>query len=378
MGRIATGTVGALVLLALVSSCDARPADSPLATSPVVTAEPEVCVAGSGVDALLVPACGVLLGTIDPPSSPGPPIDLEHQEATVAATAPAGTVAAADPFHFDLVRVYHRGSMDAEAALEARLSEPADHPGRLLFFTWKIDTGPGAWARIAAGAEDEALEAFGAAVAASGRTLFVSLHHEPEGDEEGSPEEYVAMWRHAHDVIEAAIEAAIDAGDGRGSAVWVINYMGHIDGEDLDEVDAYYPGDGYVDWLSYNPYNWAQCRPGAQWRSFIDVATPLYRYLTTAPRFLGADGAPKPIMIGETGSNEDPADPDRKAAWLIEMAAALEDGKLPRIRALVYFNQAAPTFCDRYWDTSAASARAFAEIATHPFFDPQAAPSGTG
>jgi hypothetical protein len=364
----------ALVFGAVSSSCTAGSDDGQVLGPPVVTEAAEACLAGGGVGDDLVPGCGVLLGTIDPPSSAGPPIDLDHQEQTIASTMAIADDGAPGAFSFDLVRVYQRGGRGAVASLEERFAAPDDHPGRLLFFSWKIDAGTDAWSRIAGGAADETLEAFGAAVAKTGRTIFVSLHHEPEGDPEGSPADYVDMWRHAHDVIEAAIAAA----QGTGRIMWVMNYMGHVDGEDLGSVDAYYPGDAYVDWLSYNPYNWAVCRPGARWRSFVDVATPLYRHLTTEERFLGADGAPKPIMIGETGTNEDPDDGTRKAEWIREMAATLEGGKLPRIKALVYFNQATPDFCDRHWDSSPASAAAFAEVATSAFFDPQDATAEAG
>jgi hypothetical protein len=104
----------------------------------------------------------------------------------------------------------------------------------------------------------------------------------------------------------------------------------------------------------------------------------MYTHLTTDARFFDASGEPKPILIGETATNEDPVDPNRKAEWLSDMASVLEQGRLPHIKAVIYFNQAAPDFCDRYWDSSEASASAFSELATRGFFNPLTAVPGSG
>jgi len=376
MGRMGISwrkVIGCAIVGALMTpACSSRATDPVTTLGPIVTVQPVECEPGSGVDALLVPRCGVLLGTIDAESSGTVRLGVAHQEATVRAIQMETSGSGENTFRFDLLRVYQRGINGAAGELRSRLADLEANPGRLLYLSVKVDRGLGAWANVADGQHDDGLQTFGRAVAEGGHTIFLSLHHEPEGDEEGSHQEYVAMWRHAHGVIEAAINES----DGAGDVVWVMNYQGHVGGENLQAVDAYYPGNDYVDWLSYNPYNWAGCHDGADWRSFYDVASPMYRYLTTEPLFLNPDGSPKPILIGETASNEDPDDPNRKAEWIRDLAATLEGGRLPQIKAVVYFNQAAPAFCDRYWDTSEASAAAFAELATDPFFDPQASDPG--
>jgi hypothetical protein len=362
--------LGALVIAAVAMAACADTAQDPVPELPAVVTAAEVeCSEGAGLSELLEPECGVLWGTIDAPDSGPVPLGVDHQEQTVdaiSAEADAGT-----GFSFELVRVYERGSRNIGDAVRTRLGELSGD--RVLFVSWKVATGTGAWADIAAGVYDDALETFAQTVAASGETIFVSLHHEPEGDQEGDPADYRAMWHHAHAIVEAALTAA----DGGGDIVWVMNYQGHVSGERLDEVAAYYPGGEYVDWLSYNPYNWSQCRAGAQWRSFQDVASPLYRYFTSDPAFADADGEVKPLLIGETGSNEDPGDAQRKAEWIREMADVLEAGKLPAIKGVVYFNQSQPQFCDRYWYTSDSAAAAYAEASTRPFFNPMTA-SGAG
>lgn len=371
MGRLNRSVIGATLVLALLAAACTPSSELPRTTEPpVITAEPFGCTAGAGVDGRLVPDCGVLLGTIDAPNGVVE-LSVADQQQTINGSQESAANQGRE-FSFELVRAYQRGSRGAVAALNARLADLDENPDRLLYFSWKVATGRGAWESIAAGSSDADLVAFATAVAEGGHTIFLSLHHEPEGDQEGVHYDYVEMWRHSHDLIETTLGQV----DGGGDVVWVMNYMGHVSGEDLANVDAYYPGSEYVDWLSYNPYNWAECRDGAAWRSFLDVATPMYRHLTTESQFLDGSGQPKPILIGETATNEDPDDPQRKARWLRDMADVLAGGKLPMIKGVVYFNQAAPDFCDRYWSSSEASAAEFAEIALDPFFNPQSAETG--
>jgi hypothetical protein len=310
------------------------------------------------------------LGTIDPPedvlAAAGPEIGLEHQEATVSRLA-----AGDGDFAFDLVRFYQRGSADAVPRISAELKEAAARD-RIPFVSWKVALGAGAWGDVADGRHDEDIVAVAEVIARSGLKMFLTVHHEPENDPaEGGPGEYVAMWRHVHDLVETTLAKT----PGGGDVVWVLNYQGHANDASPEIVEAYYPGEAYVDWIAYNPYNWAGCHDDAQWRSFEDVAAPMYDLLTSDARFFDDSGMPKPLMIGETGTNEGPA-PSQKAEWLAAMADTLRSGRFPHLRAVVYFNHAQPVFCDRHWDTSPAAARAFVDMAADPFFNPRGLDAG--
>jgi hypothetical protein len=359
--------VFALVLGACTQTADTtttRGAPRPATTRPD-------CVPGaSPIDADLVPECGVWLGTIDPRldavAEASRPIGLDHQEDRVSELA-----SGSGDFTFDLIRFYLRPTDDVVGRITEELDEAADGE-RVAFLSWKVAQGTGAWGDIAAGNHDLVISAVAETIAGSGQSVFLTVHHEPENDPgEGTAEDYVAMWRHVHDLVESTL----DATGGGGDVVWVMNYQGHSTEPDRDLVASFYPGEAYVDWIAYNPYNWAGCHDGATWRSFADVVEPLYEILTTDPLFLDARGAPKPLMIGETGTNEG-GGPRRKAQWLTEMADTLRDGEYPQLKAVVYFNHAQPVFCDRLWDSSPAAADAFAEMATDPFFNPRGLDEG--
>ena len=315
------------------------------------------------LDENLVPECGVLFGTLDPPESvvaaTATPIGLDHQREVIQNSVPSSA-----DFEFGITRRYQRGPTDARRVLRELLNEAAGTTGRRIHFSWKVDVGAGAWAEVAAGAYDDVLQSVAAVIDRSEQTVFLTIHHEPENDAEGSAEEYVAMWRHVHDVIETELADR----PGNGSVAWAMNYKGHIDGGGLDEVDAYYPGNNYVDWIGFNPYNWKYCR-GDRWQPFAEVARPMVEYLTTNDRYLTA-GVPKPLMVGETGVHEGRTDAESKAQWFTDMNATLQSEEFAAIKAVVYFNQVEPAFCDWHWDSSPAATAAFAAMVTDPYFHP--------
>ena len=139
-------------------------------------------------------------------------------------------------------------------------------------------------------------------LAAFGDRLFVGFMHEPEdnpgpcqpgavGDEKadmGSAGEFKAAWRH---IVERVWPVA-------PNVVRVLSFMGH----DPVRSWALHPGDDVVDWVAWDPYNWANCAGRARdtWRSLRQVAQPMYAHLD-------AGGNTKPRMLGEYGSHDDPA-----------------------------------------------------------------------
>jgi hypothetical protein len=209
--------------------------------------------------------------------------------------------------------------------------------GRILFEGWENRVFGGTtscWADVAAGAFDAAIDAQARRLADFGERLFVGFMHEPEDNagpcqpgavddakaDMGSVEDFRAAFRH---VVERVRPVA-------PNVVWVFSVMGH----DPAASWAFYPGDDVVDWVAWDPYNWANCagRTRGSWRGFAQVAHGMYAHLD-------AVGNTKPRMLGEYGSHDDPAMGD-KAQWLRDVPAALRT-TLPKVRAVVYFDRLA-------------------------------------
>jgi hypothetical protein len=91
-----------------------------------------------------------------------------------------------------------------------------------------------------------------------------------------------------------------------------------------------YPGDEVVDWLCLDGYNWG----GKNWMSFSEIfRNPEYDSYARITAL-----SDKPLMIGEMGSAEAGDGGRRKAAWITD-ALSVQIPSLPRIRAVIWFNE---------------------------------------
>ena len=254
-----------------------------------------------------------------PPPPPAPPGDRLWGASVGDGGTWDGAVAAHEAAigrRLDVAHHYHQWRDAFPTAAEQRVAAR----GTDLFLAGKPDVP---WRRVASGAEDATIDAAAARVAAHGRRVFLTFHHEPEdqvGTSYGSAGDYATAFRRVVERFRAR---------GVGNVVWVWNVMGAAKWHGL-YTGGLYPGDDVVDWIAWDPYNWGACR-GEAWASFYAVVKPFYDWL-------GANGhADKPFMLGEYGTVDDPAQPGRKATWFRRQVSQL--GNFPNLRALVYFDR---------------------------------------
>ena len=204
--------------------------------------------------------------------------------------------------------------------------------------------------KVAAGAEDGYLTSLAGEIRALGRPVMLryawAMDSASRGGRTTSGPLFVAAWRHVHDLFAA-----------RGTAAaWVWSPTAEAFTGVRGGVDQYWPGDAYVDWVAADGFNPNTCDGGAGWTEFAAIFKAFYAW---------GSARGKPLMISETGSVEDPADPARKKAWYLRAATTLAQ-TMPRVRAVVYFDQGGR--CDWRPDTSAQSMAGFVRFARDPFF----------
>jgi hypothetical protein len=252
---------------------------------------------------------------------------------------------------FDISHTYH--DWDDAFPNEAELARAAR--GTILFINWTpryFNTSrivP--WRGIASGSQDPQIDATAARVKAYGRKLFMAFHTEPEPQVGmyGSATDFVAAWRHVHDRFAAK---------GVGNVVWVWNVTGSSDWYRLYK-GGLYPGDAYVDWIGWDPYNWYTCH-NDPWVSFGDKVGQSYDW------FMRNGFGDKPFMLSEYGTRDMPGSPSAKADWFRGIVPAL--GRLPNLKAVVYFhNGTSNPGCDWRIDTTAQARAAFAEVGRDGF-----------
>jgi hypothetical protein len=206
--------------------------------------------------------------------------------------------------------------------------------GAIPFLSWASQSIPGGnvddpqfqLADIRGGAYDAYIREWATAARNWGHPFFLRFDWEmngnwfpwAEGVNGNQPGEYVAAWRHVHDIFTSV---------GAKNVTWV--WCPYLDNTGkLETLKALYPGDGYVDWTCLDGYNWGpEHGLGQRWSGFDKLFAPSYRQIVegVAPS--------KPMVIGETASSEEGGS---KSAWIDDMFESLPVS-YPAVKGLVWY-----------------------------------------
>jgi hypothetical protein len=198
--------------------------------------------------------------------------------------------------------------------------------GSIPFLSWGPFPGNGTFtdAAIAAGDQDAYLTQWATEVKTWGHPLFLRLAWEMNGSwypwgvgvRGTTPQQFVAMWRHVHDVFQRV---------GARNVTWV--WCPNVDAPTtFKPLRALYPGNSYVDWTCADGYNGA-----SPWLTFGDLYRDSYAQITSfAPR--------KPVMLAEVSSTEHGGS---KAGWISDMFTVLPT-VFPDVRALLWYEDDDP------------------------------------
>jgi hypothetical protein len=124
----------------------------------------------------------------------------------------------------------------------------AENDGALYYAVWEPFTP--SVASIADGASDAYITKFARAVHAFGKPIALSFGHEmngnwyPWGTVDTTAAEFVAAWQHIHDLFQQA---------GATNVIWVWNANIITPMPDV-QLEPYWPGDSYVDWVGITGY----------------------------------------------------------------------------------------------------------------------------
>lgn len=265
------------------------------------------------VSSILVPSCGVWLGSSTPSRSSGGVGEGLAQYEQVAENTP------------DILHFYKTGAKKFPTSTERSLAERPGKQRSLMLFNWKPKDVT--WREAAAGRADDQIATVAAGLKAYPHKVFLNIFHEPEDNVRTATSsgmtvaDYKAMYRHVVDELRS---------HGVKNAVYVWNPMGFYGWSEY--LDGLYPGHEYVDWVCYDPYakddhkkNLEDIinkpRPGIDWPGFYTWAT--------------AKAPGKPLMFCEWGvdtlTNSDPAS-------ILAGDAAKTLAEYPMLKALVYWN----------------------------------------
>lgn len=180
--------------------------------------------------------------------------------------------------------------------------EPWDFDAESSFDRRRGEQPEFALATIIDGDHDELIEDWATALAEWGRPVAIRFAHEMNGYwypwsesvNGNAPGQYVAAWRHVHDVFEEA---------GADNVIWI--WSPNPTQPTLTPLAGLYPGDDYVDWLGVVGYLGNGIDPSV----FVPTFDQLFGPTIAEIREL----SDLPIVITEIGATEDGG---AKASWI--------------------------------------------------------------
>ncbi len=227
--------------------------------------------------------------------------------------------------------------------------------GAIPFFSWGSQSTPSSLnepdfqlADVINGTYDPYIQDFATAAKAWGHPFFLRFNFEMNGNwfpwseqvNGNGPGQYVAAWRHVHDIFTSA---------GATNATWA--WCPNVDpGNRLQDVGSLYPGDTYVDWTCLDGYSWGTNPSSPKgWMSFDQL------YRSSYHQIVDSIAPSKPMIIGETAASEYGGS---KAAWIQDMLTKIPTD-YPKIRGLLWFERVDDNM-DWPIETSGAATSAFA------------------
>jgi beta-mannanase len=152
-----------------------------------------------------------------------------------------------------------------------------------------------------------------------GKTGGVIVNGNSSGD-------FVRAWRHVHDIFKSV-------GAKNATWVWCPNIMSTSTSYP-SSLSQIYPGDSYVDWTCLDGYNktttWMNFQALFMAKGFSWMRNSYQAVVNVAPA--------KPMMIGETASNEAGDGGTKKGQWHRYGLGTELPTYMPKVKAYVYFN----------------------------------------
>lgn len=257
---------------------------------------------------------------------------------------------------FDMVLRYHDFSTHIHQGLFPDESQRALGESRILVLAWQArvtsnDTDL-RWNTIARGDWDRTIDAAADRVKAYGTDVMISF--DPEFDRlghKGTMADYVAAYQRIHDRFAAK---------GVTNVVWAWVPTGYL-GAGRDKITmAGYPGDSYVDWVGFDPYNFYTCNNTA-WDSFEEEIAPEYNF------FVEQGLGHKPFLLMEYGTAFDPQNPERAQQWLRDIPSTVK--RYPNLKAVIRYdsNSTTSATCNLSIENGSGMLQAFRDAGLDPY-----------
>jgi beta-mannanase len=251
---------------------------------------------------------------------------------------------------------WYQGWGATNRGLDTALISQVTQRGSTPMITWEpwdytqgVDQPAYRLRNIADGQFDGYIHEWATGLAAFKRPVLIRFAHEMNhpvypwavGVNGNTAEDYVAAWRHIHDIFVAS---------GATNVSWVWSPL--IWWEGAMPLEPLFPGDDYVDWVALDGYNHVDW---GGWQSFSNLFSASYQKLTAL--------STKPVMIAEVAASEPGGS---KARWITDAYSQAIPSQFPHIKAVVWFNEAKEA--DWRVNSSASSLQSFRKAVASRYY----------
>jgi mannan endo-1,4-beta-mannosidase len=190
-------------------------------------------------------------------------------------------------------------------------------------------------AQIASGADDKALQSYALALGTMQTPVGITIDHEfngpwsPWGYQHATPAEYVAAWRHV---------VTLFRDDGATNVIWIWN-PNISDQYTAPDLQAWYPGDAYVNWVGLDGY--------------LYTTTDTYQSVFSSTIDEVHAFTKRPAIIMETGANPTSG----RSRAITSIFKGVEN--TPSLLGLIYFDYDKTTVHDWYINNDPPALAAF-------------------
>lgn len=293
-----------------------------------------------GAQGYLAPDCGALWGAYT----------IKGDTLTTAITSLEQRVGR----QFDITLRYHDFSNSTHQGLFPDSHEQALGQDRTLLFAWQARVASSntdiRWASIARGEWDPYIDSAADRVKAFGKPVMIAFDPEFDRLDKGTMSEYIAAYKRVHDRFEA---------EGVSNVAWLWVSTGYLGAGNDKKISSGYPGDGYVDWVGFDPYNFYTCN-GSNWTTFENEVKGPHDFMVKN------GWGDKPQILMEYGTEFDEANPGRSTQFYKDIPAVLK--KYSNVKALVRFDAGSGNAsCDMRIDNGPGMVDAFAKAGLDPW-----------
>ncbi|GAA1459085.1 hypothetical protein GCM10009603_15570 [Nocardiopsis exhalans] len=205
---------------------------------------------------------------------------------------------------------------------------------------------------------DSSLRSQARAIAELDVPYFVTFDHEADGknryNKRGTPAQFVRSWQHIVDLYRS---------EGADNVIWVWNVTGWPG--NMNRLPGLWPGNDYVDWISWEAYNMTGCDKMNNWThvdSFEDALAPTYEWIQEEGPKHGIDPT-KPVMIGEMGTTD--IGPRETLKWYTDVPDVLK--RYERVRAVKLWDSKVGDGCDFRIQANEYARRGFERAGQDPY-----------